>query len=97
MSGGVGQTWLRSHAAVVVAQASSYSSDWTPSLGTSLCLGRGLKKEEREEKGFPPCLLHDLPCKEVPNLLIPQVTFTNKTLGRKWIGKYRPRGLKKDG
>ena len=35
------QTWLRSGVAVAVVQADRYSSDWTPSLGTSLCLGCG--------------------------------------------------------
>ena len=31
------QTWLRSGVAVAVALASGYSSDSTPSLGTSIC------------------------------------------------------------
>ena len=39
------QTQLRSHIAVAVVQASSYSSDSTPSLGTSICLGCGPKKQ----------------------------------------------------
>ena len=29
--------WLESGVAVAVAQAGDYSSDWTPSLGTSIC------------------------------------------------------------
>ena len=29
--------WLRSCVAVALAQAGSYSSDWTPRLGTSIC------------------------------------------------------------
>jgi len=33
-----------------VAQTSSYSSNLTPSLGTSICHGDGPKKEEEEEK-----------------------------------------------
>ena len=33
------QTWLRSHVAVAVMEAASYSSDSTPSLGTYMCLG----------------------------------------------------------
>ena len=33
------QTWLRFRVAVAVAYASSYSSDLTPSLGTSICCG----------------------------------------------------------
>ena len=36
------QTWLGSD--VAVAQASGYSSDWTPSLETSTCRGCGPKK-----------------------------------------------------
>ena len=37
------QMWLRFWVAVTVVQASSYSSVWTPSLGTSICLGCGPK------------------------------------------------------
>ena len=33
------QTGVRSRMAVAVVQAGSYSSDSTPSLGTSMCLG----------------------------------------------------------
>ena len=39
------QTWLRSHVAVAVVQASSYSSNSTPSLGTPICLECGPKKK----------------------------------------------------
>ena len=38
------QTWLGSGIAVAVAQASSYSSVSTPSLGTSMCHAPGPKK-----------------------------------------------------
>ena len=38
--------WLGSHIAVAVAQASDYSSDLTPSLGTSMCGGCGPKKRK---------------------------------------------------
>ena len=38
------QPWLGSHVAVAVVQASSYSSDMTPSLGTSKCHGCSPKK-----------------------------------------------------
>ena len=38
------QMWLRSHVAVAVVKASSYGSDSTPSLGTSICHGCGPKK-----------------------------------------------------
>jgi len=49
--------WLGSHVAVAVAVAvaSSYRSDWTPSLGTSICQECGpektkKKKEKRKHK-----------------------------------------------
>ena len=38
------QRWLRSCVAVAVVQVSSCSSDSTPSLGISICLGYGPKK-----------------------------------------------------
>ena len=44
---------------LALAQASSYSSDSTPSLGTSICRGsgprKGKKRETKKEKkfGFP--------------------------------------------
>ena len=38
------QTRLGSHIAVAVVWASSCSSSWTPSLGTSMCCGCGPKK-----------------------------------------------------
>ena len=42
------QTWLRSCVAVAVAQAGSYSSVSTPSLGTSICLRCSPKKKKRK-------------------------------------------------
>ena len=39
------QMQLRTHIAVAVAQASSCCSDWTPSLGTSICHGCGPKEQ----------------------------------------------------
>ena len=44
------QTWPRFRVALVVAQAGSYSSGWTPSLGTSMCLGCGPEKTEKKKK-----------------------------------------------
>ena len=48
------QTRLRSRVAVAVAvavvQAGSYSSDLTPSLGTSIYHKRGLKKKKKKKK-----------------------------------------------
>ena len=40
------QTWLESGIAVAVVEAGSCSSDWTPSLGTSICHGCGPKKQK---------------------------------------------------
>ena len=42
--------WLRSSIAVAVAQASSCSSDLTPSLGTSIWCRFGPKKQKKKEK-----------------------------------------------
>ena len=48
--------WLGSHVAVALAQASNYSSDSTPSLGTSICCrsgprnGKKTKKKKKKEK-----------------------------------------------
>ena len=44
------QTWFRSGIAVAVAQASGYSSDLTPSLGTSVCRGCSPKEQEKKKK-----------------------------------------------
>ena len=40
---------LESHIAVAVAVASGYKSDWTPSLGTSICFGCGPKKQRNKQ------------------------------------------------
>ena len=40
---------LRSDIAVAVAQAGSYSSDLTPSLGTYICYGCGPKKQKKKK------------------------------------------------
>ena len=49
------QTWLGSCVAVVVVQASSCSSNLTPSLGTSICWGCGPEKQKIKfsSKYFP--------------------------------------------
>ena len=44
------QMWLGSHIAVAVMEAGSYSSDSTPSLGTSICCRCGPKKAKKKKK-----------------------------------------------
>ena len=44
------QMGLGSHVAMAVAQASSYSSDLAPSLGTFICHGYGPKKTKKKKK-----------------------------------------------
>ena len=41
---------LRSGVAVAVVEASSYSFNFTPSLGTSICRGCSSKKDRQKEK-----------------------------------------------
>ena len=43
------QTWLGFRVAVAVVSALSYSSDSTPSLGTSMCRTCGPKKQRKEK------------------------------------------------
>ena len=43
------QTQLGSRVAVALAQASGYSSDWTPSLGTFMCRGCSPKKTKKKK------------------------------------------------
>ena len=44
------QMWLWSRVAVALAQAGGYSSDSTPSLGTSICRGSGLRNSKKKTK-----------------------------------------------
>ena len=44
------QTQLGSGIAVAVVQASSHSSDWTPSLGIPYALGGALKKKKKKKR-----------------------------------------------
>ena len=46
------QMRLGSRVAVVLMQAEGYSSDWTPSLGTSLCHRCGPKKDKKDQKAI---------------------------------------------
>ena len=43
------QMWLRSGVPVTVAQAGSWSSNWPPSLGTSMCCICGPKKLKKKK------------------------------------------------
>ena len=47
--------WLRSSVVVAVAQAHSCSSDWTPSLGTSICRRFGSKKKKKKKASHTSC------------------------------------------
>ena len=49
------QTRLRSRVAVAVAEARNYSSNSTPSLGTSICGGSGLRNGKKKKKSFERC------------------------------------------
>ena len=42
--------WLTSHVAVAVVQAGGYSSDLTPSMGSSICCGCGLIRAKKKKK-----------------------------------------------
>ena len=52
-SGLVASCGLRYGIAKAVVEVCSFSSDMTPSVGTSICRGRGHKKKEREKKPTP--------------------------------------------
>jgi len=43
------KTWLGSGVAMAVVKASGYSSDWTPSLETSICHGCSPKKKKKKD------------------------------------------------
>lgn len=44
------QMWLKYHSAVAVMWASGYSSNWTPSLRTSICHGYSPKKTKKNKR-----------------------------------------------
>ena len=44
------QTWLGSRVAVALVKAGTYSSDSTPSLGTSICHRCGPKKQTKKKR-----------------------------------------------
>ena len=64
--------WLGSSVAVAVAQAHSCSSNSNPSLGTSICLGCGPKKTEKEKTSLP------------GQALLSTVEVTLCALGQQW-------------
>ena len=47
--------WLRSGVAVVLIQAGSFGSDWTPILGISICCGHSPKKRKKKKVQGPSC------------------------------------------
>ena len=47
--------WLGSGIAMAMVKSSSYSSDWTPSLGTSICYRGGPKKTKNLKKIIQKC------------------------------------------
>ena len=44
--------WLGSHIAVAVVKAGGYSSNWTPSLGTSICYRSGPRKGKKTKTKY---------------------------------------------
>ena len=44
------QMWLRPGVAMAVVYACSFTSSWTPNLGTSICPSCGPKKKKRKKK-----------------------------------------------
>ena len=46
------QTRLGSRIAVALAEAGGYSSDWTPSLGNSICRGSSPRKDKKKNALF---------------------------------------------
>ena len=71
------QMWLGSCIAVAVAVASSYTSDSTPSLGTSMCHRCGPKKQKRKTKKTQEMIPKKVSC---------PVSHTNQELWPHWAG-----------
>ena len=91
------QMRLRSRVAVAVAQAGSYSSNWTPSLGTSICHrssprnGKKTKKKEKRKKNWSSLAIYkafiveelNFQCKLLWFFLHPLVnTYSESVMGR---------------
>jgi len=62
------QTQLGFLVAVAMTQAGNYSSDLTPSLGTSICYGCGSKKPKKSHKNLWFILFYFMPCHAMPCL-----------------------------
>ena len=77
------QTWLRSHVAVAVVQPSSCSSDLTPGLGTSICLGCSPKKEKKINSSYLMYQPEFLPCISTCEHFFYEIKPTNKCQGRR--------------
>ena len=64
------QMQLGSGVAVALAEASSNSSDWTPSLGTSVCCRYGPKKTKKTKKKFKKSLTLSITCAKQSQFLV---------------------------
>ena len=71
--------WLRSQVSMAVVQASSYSSDSTPSLGNFICHGCGPKKTKDKQIKEKFLETHKLP------KLAQKETKSNKSFTKKEI------------
>ena len=77
------QTWLRSGVAVALAWAGSYSSDSTPSLGTTICQGCGPKRTKTKQIDFLNLLKNANTFEEDHPFWIPDLGFNGKLKNRK--------------
>ena len=78
---GSSQMWLRSGVAVAVAVAPSYSSYWTPRLGTSIHCSMALKRKKVRKKKYK-CLAqpHNLPSESLRAKLSGVLKLSQMTL-----------------
>ena len=76
---------LRSSIAVALAQAGSYSSNWTPGLGTSICYGAALKRPKKKK-----IRINDIQKKSIKNKILrywrssKEQKLTLLTVARTW-------------
>ena len=82
------QTQLGSCVAVTVVYASSFSSDWTPSLGTSICSRCSPKKtKDKKKKRKEPSILKDtgvLPRDMGGSLILLKISFIGVLIVVQW-------------